>query len=106
MMNFLLVVLITTVYISDSADPKHVLKRPNKNKKLIKGVFMNSWAVVVHGDENMANKVSAENGFINKGKVGEYLKMFFKVFELVITLCAYHIYIAGAKCVPCNLKSI
>ena len=35
----------------------------------MKGEFLNTWAVIVHGDERMALTVAAENGFVTKGKV-------------------------------------
>jgi len=36
---------------------------------ITKDIYMNSWAVRVVGDDNMAQKVAQENGFIYKGKV-------------------------------------
>ena len=72
-MDMLYIVMVVLVVEFLLAQEKHIFKRSgNKNKKLKKSVFMNSWAVIVHGDETMAKKVAAENGFINKGKVGQF----------------------------------
>ena len=43
--------------------------KKNKSKKLKKEVYLNEWAGVVIGDEEMAHKVAKDTGFINKGKV-------------------------------------
>ena len=44
-------------------------KEHSSNLMITKDIYMNSWAVRVVGDDNMAQKVAQENGFIYKGKV-------------------------------------
>ena len=56
-------------------------RRDKKHKSPPKSIFLNTWAVVVHGDETMAIKVAGENGFINMGKVGAYLYL--------VLICTY-----------------
>lgn len=53
---------------------QHTLSRKDnpkksKSRKLKKEVYLNEWAVVVIGDQEMADKVAKDTGFINKGNV-------------------------------------
>lgn len=46
-----------------------VIHHKKNHINFVKNVFLNTWAVVVHGDEKMAQRVATENGFVNKGRV-------------------------------------
>ena len=59
--------------LCSGTDVRHIFKHTKHSKHYyfqLKGEkFMNTWAVIVHGDERMASRVAAENGFVRKGKV-------------------------------------
>lgn len=54
-----------------------VIHHKKNHINFVKNVFLNTWAVVVHGDEKMAQRVATENGFVNKGR------LFGNVYEFV-----------------------
>ncbi|XP_065672531.1 proprotein convertase subtilisin/kexin type 6 isoform X3 [Hydra vulgaris] len=75
-----LTLIIATFMLLILPDPSYALKKKNsrskKDKNPPKSVFINTWAVVVNGNDTMATKVAGENGFINLGKVFENVYQF------------------------------